>query len=153
MNKKIIVASAISLLGALIGVFVAVGPIAAGSAEGRQLAGEFCTNPQALPKAGACISLSSDGQTAQGYTGSPNRQLTLRPGTYWLTVNDNSAMHNFSLQGPDGLDEDITGIPDTPGSVTVEVHLTHGLYTLFCDPHRAFGMYVDIEVGGVGQVG
>lgn len=143
------------LIAALLAGLFAVGPVAAVSAEGRQLVGEFCTNPQALPKPGACISLSYGGETAQGYTNSPGRLLTLRPGTYWLTVNDASTAHNFSLAGPDGLDQDITGVADTPGWVTVKVHLTHGTYVLFCDAdsHRADGMYVDIEVGGVGQVG
>jgi len=141
------------LLGALAAVLVTVGPIATGSAEGRQLVGRFCTNPQAMPKPGACISLSYDGQTAQGYTDSLDRTIALRPGTYWITVTDNSAAHNFSLESPDGSDQDITGVADTPGSVTVKVDLTHGAWTLFCEPHRAMGMYVVIEVGGEGQVG
>ena len=51
------------------------------SADGRELIGQFCTNPQAQPKPGACMSLSFDGQTATGYTNSPNRVLELRPGT------------------------------------------------------------------------
>jgi hypothetical protein len=122
-------------------------------ADGRQLAAEFCTNPNALPKPGACIALSSDGQTAQGYTGSPDRVLTLRPGIYWLTVDDNSAAHNFSLESPDGAAQDITGVTDTPGQVTIKVNLTPGTWTLFCRSHLAFGMFVAIDVGGEGQVG
>lgn len=147
--------AAAALLAPLAAALLPAGPAAAQPAVGRQLVGAFCTNSNALPKPGACIALSSDGQTAQGYTGAPNRVLTLRPGTYWLSVNDDSTAHNFSLQGPGGLDQDITGIADTPGWVTVKIHLTHGSYTLFCDAdaHRADGMYVDIEVGGVGQVG
>jgi hypothetical protein len=143
------------LIAALLAALFAVGPAAAVSAEGRHLVGEFCTNPQALPKPGACISLSYGGETAMGYTDAPNRVLTLEPGTYWLTVNDNSTAHNFSLESPNGLEQDVTGVADTPGWVTVKVHLAHGAYVLFCDAddHRADGMYVDIEVGGVGQVG
>jgi hypothetical protein len=141
------------LLGALVAVLVTVGPIATGSAEGRQLDGQFCRHVGALPMAGACISLSYDGQTAQGYTGSPDRTIALRPGTYWLTVNDNSAVHNFSLASPDGSAQDITGVTDTPGQVTIKVDLTPGTWSLYCRPHLAFGMFVSIEVGGVGQVG
>ena len=141
------------LLAALGVVAVAVGPIATGSAEGRQLVGQFCTNANAMPKPGACIQLSSDEQSAQGYTDSPNRTLTLTPGIYWLTVTDNSTAHNFSLESPDGSDQDITGVADTPSAVTVKVNLSHGTWVLFCEPHRAMGMYVNIEVGGVGQVG
>jgi len=140
-------------LGALVTVVVTAGPIATGSAEGRQPVGQFCRHVGALPMAGACISLSYDGQTAEGYTGSPDRTIALRPGTYWITVTDNSATHNFSLESPDGSDQDITGIPDRPGTVTFKVDLTHGTWTLFCEPHRVFGMYVLIDVGGEGQVG
>jgi plastocyanin len=143
---------AVSLLAALVVALAAVGPSAA-EAGGRQVVGEFCTNANALPKPGACISLTYDGQTAEGYTGSPDRVLALRPGVYWLSVNDNATAHDFSLESPDGSVEDVTGVADTPGWVTVKVNLTHGSWVLFCDPHRAFGMYVEIEVGGVGQVG
>jgi len=70
-------------------------------------------------------------------------------------VKDDSTAHNYSLEGSDGLDQDISGIAETPGWVTVKIHLTHGSYTLFCDAddHRADGMYVDIEVGGARPVG
>ena len=119
----------------------------------RQLVGEFCSNPVALPKPGACISLSYQGQTAVGYTGSNNRLLTLRPGTYWLTVSDTSTAHNFALENPNGTDQTITGVTDTPGRVTIQVTLTPGTWVLFCaaDDHRADGMYVNIQVGGSGQ--
>jgi predicted membrane-bound mannosyltransferase len=143
------------LIAALLTALFAVGPVAAVSAEGRQLVGQFCTNPHAQPKPGACMFLSYGSETAVGYTDAPNRVLTLRPGTYWLSVNDTSTAHNFSLRSQDGLEQAITGVADTPGWVTVEVHLTHGTYVLFCaaDDHEKDGMYVDIEVGGVGQVG
>lgn len=119
----------------------------------RQLAGTFCTNLNAMPAPGACIQLASAGQTAQGYTDSPERVLRLRPGVYWLTVSDTSLKHNFSLESPDGSDRALTGVEDTPGVVTFKVNLTHGTWVLFCQPHRPMGMYVDLEVGGVGQVG
>lgn len=131
---------------------VIASPAGADSSPGRQLAGQFCSNPNAMPRPGACLELTADGQDAQGYTNSPTRTLTLRPGTYWLTVNDNSPAHNFSLESPDGVDQDITTVADSPGDVTVKVNLTHGTWVLYCAPHRAMGMYVDIEVGGVGQV-
>src|SRR4051812_38432298 len=123
------------------------------SADGRELTGAFCTNAQALPKPGACIALSFGDQAAQGYTNSQQRVLTVRPGTYWLTVSDNSTAHNFSLESPDGAQQDVTPVAGAPGEVTVKVNLTHGTWVLFCSPHRPMGMYVDIEVGGEGQVG
>ncbi len=121
----------------------------------RQLIGKFCSNPAAQPKPGACISLSYQGQTAVGYTGSEDRLLTLRPGTYWLTVDDTSAAHNFALESPDGTDQTITGVPDTPGWVTVKETLTPGTWVLFCaaDGHRGDGMYVTIQVTGDTQTG
>lgn len=121
----------------------------------RQLVGEFCSNPVALPKPGACISLSYQGRTALGYTSSDERQLTLTPGTYWLTVDDTSRAHNFALQCPDGSERDVTGVADVPGWVSVKVTLEPGAWVLFCsaDDHRADGMYVDIQVGGIGQTG
>lgn len=150
MRKTI---AGLSTLAALIAVPATVAPIGVASADGRQLTGQFCTNANAMPKPGACISLAFEGQVAEGYTGSSERTLTLRPGTYWLTVNDNSTVHNVSLAGPDGTDADLTEVADAPGWVTVKIDLTPGAWVLFCDPHRMMGMYVDIEVGGVGQVG
>jgi hypothetical protein len=150
--KRRIVASAALVLAAT-AIATGFGVAGARSDDGRQLAGAYCSNPSAMPKPGACIQLSFGDQTAQGYTDSPNRVLSLRPGVYWLTVDDNSSVHNYSLESPDGSDQDLTGVADTPGSVTYKLDLTHGSWVLFCAPHRAMGMYVDIEVGGAGQVG
>jgi hypothetical protein len=143
--------AAVLLAGALLAGLLLSGAIRAGSAEGRQLTGAFCTNPNALPKPGACIELSFGDQTAQGYTGSTQRVISLRPGDYWLTVDDTSAAHNFVLESPEGADRQLTAVADAPGEVTVQVHLTHGLWTLYCDPHRMMGMFVTADVGGVGQ--
>ena len=144
----------LSLIAALLVALFAVAPAASVAAEGRHLTGTFCTNPQALPKPGACMSLSFGDETVTGYTNAPDRVLMIRPGTYWLAVNDTSTAHNFSLRAPDGTEQAITGVVETPGWVTVKVHLAHGTYVLFCaaDDHEQDGMYVDIEVGGVGQV-
>lgn len=151
MKSKLIAVTAVAL--AATGIALGLGATGARSDEGRQLAGVYCSNPNAMPKPGACMQLSFGDQTAQGYTNSPNRTITLRPGVYWLTVDDNSTAHNYSLESPDGSDQDLTGVADAPGSVTYKVDLTHGTWVLFCEPHRAMGMYVQIEVGGVGQVG
>ncbi|HVC76014.1 MAG TPA: hypothetical protein VND96_05790 [Candidatus Micrarchaeaceae archaeon] len=139
------------IVAILIAVMCAMAAIPA-SADGRELTGQFCSNPQALPKAGACMSLSFDGQTATGYTNSPNRVLELRPGTYWLSVDDNSAAHNFALEDPTGNVDVITQVADTPGWVSVKVNFMPGTWRLLCVPHDEFGMYVQIDVGGVGEV-
>ena len=73
-------------------------------------------------------------------------------------MTDTSPFHNFSLTGPNGLDMDITGVaegsPAAPVIKTVKVNLQPGSYRLLCDAdsHAAAGMYIDIEVGGVGQL-
>src|SRR5262245_21297110 len=59
---------------------------------------------------------------------------SLRPGTYWLTINDLSNRHNFHIFGED-LDES-TSVPFV-GTETLKIHLTHGTYTFVCDPHSA----------------
>lgn len=141
------------IAAAVVSTTLTAGPAAAESAMGRQLVGQFCSNPNAMPAPGACIALSFDGQTAQGYTDSPSRVLAIRPGVYWLTVTDLSAVHNFSLATPDGVAQDITGVAATPGQVTLKINFTPGTWMLFCEPHRDMGMYVDIEVSGVGQQG
>lgn len=152
-SRKKRLAAALLLAASVAAVAALTVGAATRSDDGRQLTGQFCTNANAMPKPGACIALSYDGATAQGYTDSTERTLTLRPGTYWLSVNDTSTTHNFALESPDGSDQDLTAVAEAPGWVTVKVDLAHGHYTLFCDPHRMMGMYVDIEVGGVGQVG
>ncbi|MEK6275593.1 MAG: hypothetical protein AABM30_09665 [Actinomycetota bacterium] len=57
----------------------------------------------------------------------------LRAGTYAITVNDRSTMHNFRLKGP-GLNKRITTLA-FKGSKTVTVTLKKGIYTYQCDPH------------------
>jgi plastocyanin len=56
----------------------------------------------------------------------------LDPGTYDITVTDNSIDHNFHLRGP-GVDQasDIEGM----GTVTWTVTITDGTYTYVCDAH------------------
>jgi hypothetical protein len=102
------------------------------SAIGRQLEGTV--GP------GFTITLTADGEPV----------TSLRPGTYWLTVDDRSDIHNFHLFGAD-LDERITSVPFV-GTVTVKVLLRHGTFTFVCDPHAAT-MRGTFEVGGVGRVG
>lgn len=71
---------------------------------------------------GFTISLSNDGATVK----------TLKPGTYKITVNDKSSIHDFHLIGP-GVDE-TTDVGST-GTVVWTVTLKKGSYTYRCDPH------------------
>lgn len=133
---------ALAVAGA-IAVLVAASFAREASSDGRTLVGSFC--------GGLCMSLAFDEAT----TTSTNRtDFELRPGTYWLTVTDANAFHNFSLRSADGTEQEITTVAGTPGPVTVKVRLGSGWYRLFCNApnHENLGMYVDFEVGGSGQV-
>jgi plastocyanin len=76
---------------------------------------------------GFTISLTNDGTAVK----------TLKPGTYKITVNDESSVHDFHLLGP-GVDE-TTDVAST-GTVVWTVKLSKGGYTFQCDPHVASGM-------------
>jgi hypothetical protein len=181
------------------------------SAQGRAIEGNFCLSDHLF-----CISAGLDGQTpVEGYgvdgnggvcakpPGDPSVPsgpqycvpsgtglLTIRPGTYWITVDDPLNSHNFELRscpgstepcGPgQGSELQLTPVcNDDPANPdvfkcsatnpfpedaatdivrTVKLELKPGTYRLFCDAqkpvvHELAGMYVDIQVGGVGQVG
>ncbi len=202
-------------IAVLFALLAAIGAVAAcsvatASAQGRTIEGNFCLNEHLF-----CISAGLDGQTppAEGYgidgngglckappptSGPPptgpgycvpsgTGLLTLRPGTYWVTVDDPLNGHNFELRscpgstvacapnmGPeqeltpvcndDLANPDVFNCPtNTPTAgneivKTVKITLKPGWYRLFCDAqkpvvHEAAGMYIDIEVGGIGQVG
>jgi hypothetical protein len=195
MIKAIIRRRRIAVLLAALGAVgaVAVFTTATASAQGRTIEGNFCLGQRLF-----CMSAGLEGQTpVEGY-GVSNSEgtcakppattdppagpqycvpsgtglLTLRPGTYWIAVNDDQNNHNFSLRScpgstspctetnPDETSEqaitDIATVYTAP--VTIKVNLKPGWYRLFCDSdvpvvHEHAGMYVDIEVGGVGQVG
>jgi hypothetical protein len=200
----------LTLMAAIAVLALTAGPVAAQEDHGRTIHGSFClTGGHPF-----CISASLDGQTpVEGYgvdgnggvchtppvtvgppPGGPaycvpsgTGLLTLRPGTYWITVDDPLNSHNFELRscpgsttscGPgkgseleltpvcndDPLNPDVFKCPNNIDTATndivrtVKIVLKHGTYRLFCDAqlpvvHEAAGMYIDIEVGGVGQVG
>ena len=191
------------------GAIAAYTTATASADQGRTIVGNFCLSDHLF-----CISAGLAGQTpVEGYgvdgnggichtppptTGPPpggpaycvpsgTGMLTLRPGTYWITVDDPLDSHNFELRscpgstapcGPgQGAKQELTPVcNDDPANPdlfkcgtntetaaneivkTVKIDLKHGTYRLFCDAvqpvvHESAGMYVDIEVGGVGQVG
>ena len=69
---------------------------------------------------------------------------TLAAGTYTLTVDDQSDIHNFHLTG-EGVD--VTTDVGATGMESFEVDLTAGSYTFVCDPH-ASTMSGSFEVSG-----
>ena len=157
MKRTSVLGRRIAATLVVIGAIAAYMSVAA-SANGRELEGAFCTTNTGSR---ICMSLTWDGVEY----GTTNRaSLSLRPGTYWLTVNDPTTFHNFSLRScPDldaacvkdaGDEQEITTIPGAPGEVTVKLQFEHGTYRLFCATgnHEDQGMFVDFAVGGVGQV-
>ena len=60
---------------------------------------------------------------------------TLKAGTYTITVQDKSNIHDFHLKGP-GVNKVITSTP-FKGTKTVTVKLKKGSYTYVCDPHAS----------------
>ena len=87
-------------------------------------------------------------RTLEGETG-PGFEIKLRQddgedvqtvpaGSYTISVEDQSNMHNFHLIGP-GVDEEITDV-GFQGEKSVTVTLQPGTYTFQCDPHAAGGM-------------
>lgn len=140
--SRIIAAVAVAVTAAL----MTVAPGFTSSKDGRGLDAQYAAGFACGPASGHAIQLSEDGQSV----------TSLRPGTYWITVNDNCNIHNFVLNdapvsaGGEVLGDPVTSIPDTPGLQTFKVHLTHGTYRLYCSRHPAT-MIVDFTVGGVGQ--
>ncbi len=158
----------LGLLAALTAVSAYAFSAVSASADGRPLTGAFCTTPAASM---FCMQITWDG-VVYSHALFPDQDLQLRPGTYWLTVNDDSSMHDFALRSCPGstaactsanpaatTPSEITTVLGTPGEVTDKVHLAFGTYRLYCDvtsargTHEGGGMYVDFEVGGVGQLG
>jgi plastocyanin len=60
---------------------------------------------------------------------------TLKAGSYKITVNDKSNIHDFHLKGP-GVNKIITTTP-FKGTKTVTVKLKKGTYKYVCDPHAS----------------
>jgi len=59
---------------------------------------------------------------------------TLKAGTYSISVNDKSNIHNFHLKGK-GVNRD-SGVSKV-AKVTWTVKLSKGRYTYVCDPHAS----------------
>lgn len=93
----------------------------------------------AAPTVAGVSATKLNGTVGPGYTISLKKGSakvkTLPAGTYTITVQDKSNMHNFRLKGP-GVNKEITSVPFV-GTKTVTVKLKKGKYTYVCDPHAA----------------
>jgi len=61
----------------------------------------------------------------------------LKAGTYTVVIHDDSAMHNFELDGPNGKSWTFTGVGFV-GTKTFTLKFTAGKYKAYCKPHEAF---------------
>ena len=73
------------------------------------------------------ITLSSGGKIAK----------TLKAGTYTVVIHDDSSIHNYELDGPNGKSWTFTSVPYV-GTKTYTLKLVAGKYKAYCAPHEAF---------------
>ena len=72
------------------------------------------------------ISLTSKGKLVK----------TLKAGTYTLVIHDDSKIHNYELDGPNGKSWTFTSVP-FKGTKTVTLKLTAGKYKAYCSAHES----------------
>ena len=61
---------------------------------------------------------------------------TLKAGTYTIVIHDDSSLHSYSLDGPNGKSWDFTTVPQVK-TKTVTLKLTPGKYKAYCHAHEA----------------
>jgi len=61
---------------------------------------------------------------------------TLKPGTYTLVIHDDSAIHNYELDGPHGKSWTFTSVP-FKGTKTMTIKFAAGPYKAYCSAHES----------------
>jgi plastocyanin len=61
---------------------------------------------------------------------------TLKPGTYTVVIHDDSAAHNYELDGPHGKSWTFTSVGFV-GTKTFTIKFVAGKYKAYCSPHEA----------------
>jgi plastocyanin len=61
---------------------------------------------------------------------------TLKPGTYSLVIHDDSAIHNYELDGPHGKSWTFTSVP-FKGTKTMTIKFAAGAYKAYCSAHES----------------
>ena len=61
---------------------------------------------------------------------------TLKAGTYTVVIHDDSAIHNYELDGPHGKSWTFTSVP-FKGTKTFTLKLAAGAYKAYCKAHEA----------------
>jgi hypothetical protein len=72
------------------------------------------------------ISLDKGGKVAK----------TLKAGTYTFVIHDDSKMHNYELDGPNGKSWSFTSVPFV-GTKTKTIKLAPGKYKAYCEAHES----------------
>ena len=86
------------------------------------------------------------GTVGPGYTISLKKAgkkvTTLKAGKYTFVITDNASIHNFSLDGPNGLEKTFTTVP-FKGQKSITLTLKMGSYKFYCAPHEStmFGKF------------
>ena len=75
---------------------------------------------------GYTISLKKDGK----------KVTTLKAGKYTFLITDKASIHNFSLDGPNGLEKTFTTVP-FKGQKSVTMTLKKGSYKFYCEAHES----------------
>jgi plastocyanin len=120
----------------LLSVAVLTVALVAGCGSKSSTTTTSATTPPPTTAAGGLVGTTGPGFTITLTSGGAAVK-TLAPGTYKMTINDQSTSHNFHLFGP-GVDKK-TSVAST-GTVVWTVKLTKGSYTYQCDIHFASGM-------------
>ncbi|HZR96481.1 MAG TPA: hypothetical protein VFA56_12355 [Gaiellaceae bacterium] len=115
MTRRTVFAAACA---AAVSAFVFAGP--AGAAAHPKLIGVVGKNNAYT------ISLSFNGKVAK----------TLKAGTYTVVVHDDSKIHNYELDGPNGKSWTFTQVPFV-GTKTVTLKLVPGKYKAYCSAHES----------------
>ena len=68
---------------------------------------------------------------------SGKRVKTLKAGTYTVVIHDDSAQHNYELDGPRGKSWTFTSV-GVKGTKTFTLKLAAGKYKAYCAPHESF---------------
>src|SRR6478672_1255014 len=61
---------------------------------------------------------------------------TLKAGTYTVVIHDDSAIHNYELDGPHGKSWTFTSVP-FKGTKTFTLKFVAGKYKAYCAPHES----------------
>ena len=113
--------------------------IAAAAAASIAASAGVATHPKLIGVVGKndayAISLTSNGKAVK----------TLKAGTYTLVIHDDSAIHNYELDGPHGKSWTFTSVP-FKGTKTVTLKLAAGKYKAYCVAHES-EMFQHFTVG------